>query len=277
MTNNGGGGKPVSMANIRAARQVCDEHKIPLVLDAARFAENAYLITERDPAYADRTPREVAEEMFRLADIAWASLKKDGIANIGGMIALNDPDLAAKCRAQLIAYEGFPTYGGLAGRDLEALTQGLLEVTEPDYLRYRAETARWFGAELGNAGLPVVQPVGCHAVYVDAAPLFPHIPAHQLPANALLCELYLEAGIRASELGTLGFGRVDPDGGPDIPAPMELVRLCLPRRVYTRNHLEHVIEAAANIAKRAHSVPGYRIVEQSKTLRHFTARLEPAV
>lgn len=275
VTNNAGGGKPVSMQNIRDARAVCDEHGVPLILDAARFAENAYLITEREAEYAGASPRSVAEEMFRLADICWASLKKDGIANIGGMIAMNDPDLAGRCRTELIAYEGFPTYGGLAGRDLEALAQGLLEVTDPAYLRYRAETARWFGVELSNAGFTVLQPVGCHAVYVDTGPLFPHIPAHRLPANALLCELYLEAGIRASELGTLCFGRMDPDGGPDIPAPLELVRFCLPRRVYTRGHLEYVVEAAAKIAKRAHTVPGYRIVEQAKTLRHFTARLEP--
>jgi tryptophanase len=277
VTNNGGGGKPVSMRNIRDARKACDEYGVPLILDAARFAENAYLITQLDPQYTTVSPRAVAEEMFRLADMCWASLKKDGLANIGGMIAMNDPELAARCRTELIAYEGFPTYGGLAGRDLEALAQGLLEVTDPAYLRYRAETARWFGAELSNAGLAVSQPTGCHAVYVDASPLFPHLPAHRLPANALLCEMYLEAGIRASELGTLCLGRIDPHGGPDIPAPQELVRFCLPRRVYTRNHLEYVVEAAANIVKRAHTVRGYRIVEQTKTLRHFTARLEPDV
>ncbi len=277
VTNNGGGGQPVSMRNIRDTRAVCDEFGVPLILDAARFAENAYLITQQDPHYAYATPRAVAEEMFRLADMCWASLKKDGLANIGGMIAMNDPDLAARCRTQLIAYEGFPTYGGLAGRDLEALAQGLLEVTDPDYLRYRAESARWFGAELSKAGLAVLQPTGCHAVYVDAAALFPHIPPHRLPANALLCELYLEAGIRASELGTLSFGRVDPDGGPDIPAPRELVRFCLPRRVYTRNHLDYVVEAVATIVKRASTVPGYRIVEQAPALRHFSARLEPDV
>jgi len=275
VTNNGGGGKPVTMRNIRETRAVCDEFGVPLILDAARFAENAYLITEREPEYAGVSPRAVAEEMFRLADMCWASLKKDGIANIGGMIAMHDEELAARCRELLIAYEGFPTYGGLAGRDLEALAQGLLEVTDPAYLRYRAESARWFGEALGDAGLTVLRPVGCHAVYVDASALFPHLPAHRLPANALLSELYLEAGIRASELGTLAFGRVDPDGGPDLPAAQELVRFCLPRRVYTRGHLEYVAAAAAAIAKRAHTVPGYRIVRQSPTLRHFTAELEP--
>lgn len=275
VTNNAGGGKPVSLRNIRDTRAVCDEFGVPLVLDAARFAENAYLITEREPEYADATPRAVAEQMFRLADACWASLKKDGIANIGGLIAMHDSELAARCRTELIAGEGFPTYGGLAGRDLEALAKGLLEVTDPAYLRYRAESARWFGAELAAAGLPVLRPVGCHAVYVDAGELFPHLPAHRLPANALLCELYAEAGVRASELGTLCFGRVDPGGGPDLPAPRELVRFCLPRRVYTRSHLEYVAEAAAAVVKRAHTVPGYRILEQSPTLRHFTARLAP--
>lgn len=275
VTNNAGGGKPVSMSNVRAARGICDEFGVPLVLDAARFAENAYLVTEREPEYAATTPRAVAEEMFRLADMCWASLKKDGIANIGGLIATSDTALAARCREDLISYEGYPTYGGLAGRDLEALAQGLLEVTEPDYLRYRAETARWFGNELVSAGFSVLEPVGCHAVYVDAAALMPHIAPHELPAVALSCELYLEAGIRVSEIGTLGFGRRNPDGGPDLPAPRELVRFCLPRRVYTRSHLEYVVEAAASVAKRAHAVPGYRIVAQSDVMRHFTARLEP--
>lgn len=275
VTNNAGGGQPVSMANLRETRSVCAEHGIPLLLDAARFAENAYLITERDPAYASASPRSVAEEMFRLADGCFASLKKDGIANIGGLIALRDPGLAGRCRDELIASEGYPTYGGLAGRDLEALATGLLEVTEPDYLRYRAESARWFGEELAKAGLPVLFPTGCHAVYVDAAALLPHVPAHELPANALACALYASGGIRTSELGTLCFGRVDPSGGVDIPAPRELVRFALPRRVYTRNHLEYVVEAAAAVAARASSIPGFRIVSQAPTLRHFTAELAP--
>jgi len=275
VTNNAGGGKPVFMQNVRDTRRVCDEFGVPLILDAARFAENAYLICQREPGYANSTPRAVAEEMFRLAHICWASLKKDGLGNIGGMIAMNDAELAARCRIELIAYEGFPTYGGLAGRDLDALAQGLLEVTEPHYLRYRAEAASWFGERLIDVGLTVLQPIGCHAVYVDAGPLFPHIPVHQLPANALTCELYLEAGIRVSELGTLGFSRANPDGGPDLPAARELVRFCLPRRVYTRSHLDYVVQAAANIVKRADTVPGYRIVEQPNALRHFTARLEP--
>lgn len=275
ITNNAGGGQPVSMANLRDTRAVCDEHGIPLLLDAARFAENAYLVTERDPEYAGATPRAVAEEAFRLADGCFASLKKDGIANMGGLIALRDKELADRCRDELIASEGYPTYGGLAGRDLEALAAGLLEVTDPDYLRYRAESARWFGDELAKAGLPVLEPTGCHAVYVDAAALLPHVPPYRLPANALLCELYLEGGVRASELGTLCFGRADPAGGPDVLAPRELVRFALPRRVYTRSHLEYVVETAAAVAARAPAIPGYRIAEQARTLRHFTARLEP--
>lgn len=275
ITNNAGGGQPVSMANARAVRALCDEHGVPMLFDAARFAENAYLITERDPAYTSATPREVAQEMFRIADGCCASLKKDGIANIGGLIALRDTELAARCREQLIVSEGYPTYGGLAGRDLEALAQGLIEVTDPAYLRYRAESARWFGQELAKAGLPVLQPTGCHAVYVDAAELLPHLAPQELPANALACALYAEGGIRTSELGTLCFGRVDPGGGPDVPAARELVRFALPRRVYTRSHLEYVVETAAAVAAHADRIPGFRIVEQPPMLRNFTSRLAP--
>ncbi|MFB9907760.1 tryptophanase [Allokutzneria oryzae] len=275
VTNNAGGGQPVSIANARAVRELCDAHDIPLFLDAARFAENAYLIVERDPAYSGVSPREVARELFSIADGCCASLKKDGIANIGGMIALRDPALAATCREQLIISEGYSTYGGLAGRDLDALAQGLLEVTDLDYLRYRAESARWFGDELAKAGLPVLRPTGCHAVYVDAAELLPHLSLQELPANALACALYAEGGVRTSDLGTLCFGRVDPAGGPDQPAPRELLRFALPRRVYTRNHLEYVVETAAAVAARAHGIPGMRIVEQPRMLRHFTSRLEP--
>ena len=275
ITNNAGGGQPVSLANVAGARHLCDRHGVMLLLDASRFAENAYLITARDPAHADETPREVAHTVFTLADGCWASLKKDGMANIGGLIALNDAELAVRCRAQLIAIEGFPTYGGLAGRDLDALAQGLVEVTDPVYLRYRADTARWFGAQLAASGLPVVEPTGCHAVYLDAAVLLPHIPPHELPATAFANALYREGGVRVSELGTLVFGRRNPDGGADLPAPRELVRFALPRRVYTRSHLEYVVEAAARVANAAATIPGYRIVEQAASLRHFTAVLKP--
>jgi tryptophanase len=275
ITNNAGGGQPVSLRNVAGARRLCDRHGVLLLLDASRFAENAYLITLRDPEHANRTPREVAQEVFALADGCWASLKKDGIANIGGLIAVRDPELARRCRNQLIEVEGFPTYGGLAGRDLDALAQGLLEVTDPQYLRYRADMACWFGQRLTEAGLPVLQPTGCHAVYVDAAELLPDMPAHELPATALANELYLAGGVRVSELGTLVFGRADPNGGPDVPAPRELVRFALPRRVYTQSHLDYVAEVAGGVASKAGEIPGYRIVEQADTLRHFTAVLSP--
>ena len=275
ITNNAGGGQPVSLANVTAVRRLCDRHQVMLLLDASRFAENAYLITEREPGQSHRSPREVAHALFSLADGCWASLKKDGIANIGGLIALRDPDLARRCREQLIAFEGFPTYGGLAGRDLDALAQGLIEVTDPAYLRYRARTARWFGEQLTEAGLPVIQPTGCHAVYIDAGKLLSHVPSHQLPATALANELYLGGAVRVSELGTLVFGRADPNGGVDIAAPRELVRFALPRRVYTKSHLEYVVDVAAGVAAKAAQISGYRITEQSTTLRHFTAVLKP--
>lgn len=275
ITNNAGGGQPVSLSNVAAVRQLCNEYGAALLLDASRFAENAYLVTERDPDAARLSPREVAHIFFSMADGCWASLKKDGIANIGGLIALRDAELARRCRNQLIAVEGFPTYGGLAGRDLDVLAQGLLEVTEPDYLRYRAQSARWFGDQLAEAGLPVLKPTGCHAVYVDAAALVPHIAPHELPATALANEFYLTGAIRVSDLGTLTFGRVNPAGGTDIPARSELIRLALPRRVYTKSHLEYVVEAAARIVPKASEIPGYRIVEQAEVLRHFTAVLEP--
>lgn len=275
VTNNAGGGQPVSLSNIAETSRLCRDHGALLLLDASRFAENAYLITERDPEQAGRDPREVARAMFALVDGCWASLKKDGIGNIGGLIAVRDGELARRCREQLIAVEGFPTYGGLAGRDLEALAQGLTEVTDPGYLRYRAESARWFGERLTEAGLPVLQPTGCHAVYVDAARLLPHVPPHELPATALANELYLAGAVRTSWLGTLVFGRPNPEGGPDIPAPQELVRFALPRRVYTQSHLEYVAEAAAEVVAKADSVSGYRIVEQAAALRHFTAALRP--
>jgi tryptophanase len=202
------------------------------------------------------------------------SLKKDGLGNIGGVIALQNPELAQRCRDLLIATEGFSTYGGLAGRDLEALAQGLLEVTDPDYLRYRAESTAWLADTLVRGGIPVVRPPGCHAVYVDAARLLPHIPPYRFPAHALACALYIEAGVRSSELGTLGFGRAQPDG-PDLPAPHELLRLAIPRRVYTRNHLEYVAEALIRIANKAETLTGYRIVQQPEKLRHFSAVLAP--
>jgi tryptophanase len=266
VTNNSGGGQPVSLANLRAVRAVCDRHAVPMILDAARFAENAWFIVQREEGQADRHPRQVVEEMFRLADGCTISLKKDGLGNIGGVLALNDDELAARCRNLLILTEGFPTYGGLAGRDLEALAQGLLEVTDPAYLRYRARSTEYLAELAWTAGVPTVRPPGGHAVYLDAAALLPHIPAKELPAQALACELYLEGGVRGVEIGTLMFGE---------HAAHELVRLAVPRRTYTQSHIDYVGEVIAAVAARAATLRGYRIVQEPAWLRHFTAVLEP--
>jgi tryptophanase len=276
VTNNSGGGQPVSLANLRAARDVCERYGVPLFLDAARFAENAWFVVQREDGQHARTPREVAEEMFRLADGCTISLKKDGLGNIGGLLAMNDPDLAEQCRNLLILTEGFPTYGGLAGRDLEALAQGLCEVTDPDYLRYRVRTAEYLAEKAWAAGVPTVRPPGGHAIYLDAGALLAHIPPDALPAQALAAELYLEGGVRGVEIGTLMFGRPVADG-PDEPAEHELVRLALPRRVYTQSHVDYVGEVIAAVAARARELRGFRIVEQPRWLRHFTATLEPLV
>ena len=266
ITNNTGGGQPVSLANLRAVRETCDRYGVPLFLDAARFAENAWFVHEREPGQHDRTPRDIAKEAFRLADGCTISLKKDGLGNIGGVLAMNDPELAQRCRNVLILTEGFPTYGGLAGRDLEALAQGLVEVTDPDYLRYRARSAAYLAEKAWAAGVPTVRPPGGHAVYLDAAGLLPHIPRYELPAQALAAELYLEGGVRGVEIGTLMFGAA---------AQHELVRLALPRRVYTQSHVDYVGEVIAAVSALAPRLRGYRIAEEPAWLRHFTARLEP--
>ncbi len=274
VTDNSGGGQPVSLANVRAVRQVCDHHRLPLFLDAARFAENAWFITRREDGQQDRDPREVARELFRLADGCWISLKKDGLGNIGGVLALDDPELAERCRAMLILTEGFPTYGGLAGRDLDALAQGLIEVTDPAYLGYRVRTAEYLAELAWDAGIPTVRPPGGHAVYLDARGLLPHIPPHAYPGQALACELYLTGGVRGVEIGTLMFGRTRADG-TDEPAPYDLVRLALPRRTYTQSHVDYVGEVLAEVATRAEQLRGLEIVSQPAMLRHFTARLRP--
>ena len=274
VTDNSGGGQPVSLANVRAVRQVCDHHRLPLFLDAARFAENAWFITRREDGQQDRDPREVARELFRLADGCWISLKKDGLGNIGGVLALDDPELAERCRAMLILTEGFPTYGGLAGRDLDALAQGLIEVTDPAYLGYRVRTAEYLAELAWDAGSPTVRPPGGHAVYLDARGLLPHIPPHAYPGQALACELYLTGGVRGVEIGTLMFGRTRADG-TDEPAPYDLVRLALPRRTYTQSHVDYVGEVLAEVATRAEQLRGLEIVSQPAMLRHFTARLRP--
>ncbi|MER6155737.1 tryptophanase [Streptomyces sp. NPDC001868] len=275
ITNNGGGGQPVSMENLKQTAEICRRHGVPMILDAARFAENAWLVTRHEEAYRGRTPRQVAEEAFRLADGCVMSAKKDGIVHIGGFIGLNDPELAEKCERLLIATEGFATYGGLAGRDLDMMATGLLEVTEPAYLAERAAVASHLADRVRSAGVDILEPPGLHALYLNAGRLLPHIPPHHYPGHALACRLYLEGGIRSAELGSLYLGEEDEDGNPVKSAPYELVRLALPRRVYTRSHYDHVGRTLEGIAKNAESVHGYRIVEQSPILRHFRAKLQP--
>ncbi|MCO6010616.1 tryptophanase [Actinoallomurus purpureus] len=275
ITNNGGGGQPVSMANIEAASQICRRHAVPFFLDAARFAENAWLVTQREPGYENSSPREVAKAAFRLADGCLASLKKDGIGNIGGLLALRDDEVAGRCELTLTATEGFRTYGGLAGRDLEMLAQGLVEVTDPHYLRARTDAAAHLAELVTTAGVSIVRPPGIHGIYLNAGRLLPHIPPERFPGHALACALYLEGGIRSVELGSLFLGDVDADGRLLTPAPYELLRLALPRRVYTQSHLEYVAEVIAAVAKRAESVSGYRLVTTPPILRHFNATLAP--
>lgn len=275
VTNNSGGGQPVSMENIRQAREVCDEFGVPLFLDACRFAENAWFIKIREDGYADKTPKDIAREMFSYAHGATMSAKKDGLSNIGGFLALNDSEWAMSARNLLILTEGFPTYGGLAGYDLEAIAIGLKEALDENYLRYRIRSTEYLANTIFDGGMPIVQPPGGHAVYLDAAALLPHIPAHEYPAQSLAIELYRAGGVRGVEIGTVMFGRVDPNGGPDEPAAMELVRLAIPRRTYTQSHIDYVAEVVIDVANRADQLGGYRIVEQAPWLRHFTARLEP--
>jgi tryptophanase len=274
VTNNSGGGQPVSLENLRAVRGVCQRHGIPLFLDACRFAENAWFIKQREPGYEDRSPTDIAREMFSLADGATFSAKKDGLANIGGFLAMNDDALAARCRANLILTEGFPTYGGLAGYDLEAIAVGLGEVLHEDYLRYRVRSVEYLWEKITSAGIPCVSPPGGHAVYVDAKAFLPHIPPEQYPAQSLAVELYRRGGIRGVEIGSVMFGRPRGDGTEE-PAPMELVRLAIPRRVYTQSHIDYVAEVMGSLAPAVSSLRGYRIVEQGPWLRHFTARFHP--
>ena len=273
VTNNSGGGQPVSLENLRAVRAVCDRHAVPLFLDACRFAENAWFIKLREEGQGDRPIPEIVREMATLADGMTMSAKKDGLSNIGGWLAMNDDALADRCRNLLILTEGFPTYGGLAGRDLEAIAQGLREVVDEDYLRYRVRSTAYLGEALDEAGVPLVKPFGGHAIYLDARGLLPHIPPLEYPGQALAVALYREGGIRACEIGTVMFGR-HPDGS-EAPAAMDLVRLAIPRRTYTQSHVDYVIEVVRWVAERAADLRGMRIVEQPATLRHFTARFEP--
>lgn len=272
VTNNSGGGQPVSMANIRAVREVCTRFGVPLFLDACRFAENAMFIKMREPGYANTSVKEIAQEMFSYADGATMSAKKDGMVNTGGFLAMNDAAMAEQARNVLIITEGFPTYGGLARRDLEAMAQGLVEVLDENYLTYRLRTIEYFGEKLREAGVPILEPTGGHAVYLDASRFAPHIPTSQFPGQSIVCALYLEAGIRGVEIGSFMFGTYDVDGNHVAP-PMELVRLALPRRVYTQSHVDYCVEAIINVHRNRASLPGYEIVTQAPLLRHFTATL----
>jgi tryptophanase len=275
ITNNRVGGQPVSMANLRAVSEAYHRHGIPFFLDAARFAENAWWIHRLDPEWQHVPLPEIARAMFDLADGCLISAKKDGLVNIGGLLCVDDDALAAKVRNLLILTEGFPTYGGLAGRDLAALAQGLREVLDPDYLHYREASARYLAHHLDAIGVPVVRPAGLHAVYVDARSMLPHVPPEQLPGQALACALYVQGGVRAVEIGTLMFGRTDRASGKPVLADNDLVRLCLPRRVYTQSHVDWVIETFAEVHARADRIGGLEIVEQAPFLRAFSAKLRP--
>jgi tryptophanase len=264
VTNNSGGGQPVSMANIEAVKSVCARHGIPLYLDACRFAENAWFIHEREPGYGDWTPKRIAQKMFSLADGCTFSAKKDAFANIGGFLSTNDDRISHEQTNLLILTEGFPTYGGLAGRDLEAIAVGLDEVLDPDYLRYRIVSTGYLGRHIADRGVPIVEPPGGHAIYIDAARMLPHIAKEQFPAQALAVELYRHAGIRAVEIGTLMFGAA---------ARHELLRLAIPRRVYTQSHIDYVVEAILEVNAAKERIRGLEIVEAPPFLRHFSARL----
>jgi tryptophanase len=272
ITNNSGGGQPVSLENLRGVRAACDRHSVPLFLDACRFAENAWFIREREDGQGGREVADIVREIAGLADGMTMSAKKDPLANIGGWLAMDDDDLAERCRNLLILTEGFPTYGGLAGRDLEAIAQGLTEAVEHDYLRYRIRSTAYLGDALHRAGIPVVRPIGGHAVYLDARALLPHIPPLEYPGQALAVALYEMGGIRGCEIGTVMFGR-RPDGS-EQPAAMDLVRLAIPRRTYTQSHIDYAIEVVTAVAEQADRLRGMRIVSQPSALRHFTATFE---
>jgi tryptophanase len=273
VTNNSGGGQPVSLENLRGVRSLCDRFGVPLFLDACRFAENAWFIKTREPGQDGRTVPDIAREMASLADGMTMSAKKDPMANIGGWLALRDDAWAEQCRNLLILTEGFPTYGGLAGRDLEAIAQGLRECVDEHYLRYRTRSIEYLADALVAAGVPIVRPAGGHAVYLDARALLRHVPPMQYPGQSLAVALYEAGGIRGCEIGTVMFG-MKPDG-TEGPAATDLVRLAIPRRTYTQSHVDYVIEVVTDVAARAEDLPGYRIVEQAPQLRHFTARFEP--
>ncbi len=274
VTNNSGGGQPVSMQNIKAVKQVCTTHKIPLFIDACRFAENAYFIKLREKEYADKSVPEIVRELFSYADGCTMSAKKDAFANIGGFLAMHNKELAQHCRNLLIMTEGFPTYGGLAGRDLEAIAIGLIEVMDEHYLQYRIRSIEYLTNKLMAAGVPVMQPAGGHAVYLVANEFLSHIPVKQYPGQALVGALYLHGGIRSVEIGSLMFGKYD-DHANLIPAQLELVRLAIPRRVYTQSHIDYVSEVIIEVFENRNNIKGLQIIEEAPMLRHFTAKLKP--
>ena len=272
ITNNSGGGQPVSMQNIKDTHAICRQHNIPLFIDACRFAENSYFIKLREDGYANMAVKEIAREMFRYADGCTMSAKKDAFANIGGFLALHNADLASRCRNLLIITEGFPTYGGLAGRDLEAIAIGLQEITDEHYLQYRIRSIEYLCDKLENAGVPVMVPAGGHAVYLDAKRFLSHIPVDQYPAQALCGALYVEGGIRGVEIGSLMFGKYDADRNL-IPAQHELVRLAIPRRVYTQSHIDYVAEIILELFTKRSQIKGLKILEETEFLRHFTVKM----
>ena len=273
ITNNSGGGQPVSMHNAERVSEICKQHKVLFILDCCRIAENAYFIQHREAGYENVSYREIAQKMFALSDGGVMSAKKDGLVNMGGFLALKDQALSDACTNLLIITEGFVTYGGLSGRDMEAMAVGLREVFDPDYLKYRIRSTEYLGEKLFKMGVPLIWPIGGHAVYIDAKSLYSHIPVDQYPGQALVCELYLKGGIRSVEIGSVMFGKYD-ETGKLIPAPNELVRLAIPRRVYTQSHIEYVIEVFEKILETKHSTRGLRIIEEPKFLRHFTAKFE---
>jgi tryptophanase len=271
VTNNSSGGQPVSMANAKALRAICDKYKLLLVIDGCRIAENSYFVKHREEGYADSTYYDIAKEMLGLGDAFIMSAKKDGLVNIGGLLTLKNEELTTKCKNQLIISEGFTTYGGLAGRDMEALAIGLIEVFDPDYLHYRIKSTAYLGEHLKAKGIPVVWPIGGHAVYIDAKKLYPNIPVHEYPGQALVCDLYVQGGIRCVEVGSVMFGKYDKTGKL-IPAKNELVRLAIPRRVYTQSHIDYVLDVFDDILELREQKRGYKITYEPKFLRHFSSK-----